>query len=292
MNKTNNLFMKKVVYVTFLILVAGNIFVARGIFAEMRPKNLALYFLDVGQGDGELIDFGDVQILVDGGKDPKVLSELGRVLTPTDRYIDLVIATHPDLDHFGGLIDVLKTYEVGAVITTGRRGVADAYSDFERVIVEKKIPEIKVFAGDEIKFEDAVIKILWPTAIAAQGKKVNESGIVFMLEKDGPPGRAGLRALYTADIGFETEEILARKYDLDAHILKVGHHGSRFSSEADFLKEVSPAVSVIEVGKNSYGHPTPSALGRLASVGSQIFRTDQSGTVKVIFDGDRLKIYD
>lgn len=274
------------VYLALIVLIAGNIFTARAIWAEIRPENLELYFLDVGQGDGQLINFGEAQILVDGGRDPKVLSELGKVLAPGDRYIDLVIATHPDFDHFGGLIDVLKTYQVGAVLTNGRRGVADSFADFEKVIAEKKIPEIKVFAGDEVKFEEAVIKILWPTANAAQGKKVNESGIVFMLEKNG------LKALYTADVGFDTEKILAGKYDLDSHVLKVGHHGSRFSSDPDFLKEISPAVSVIEVGKNSYGHPTPAALGRLASVGSQIFRTDQSGTVKIEFDGASLKVFD
>lgn len=283
---------KQYLILIFIILISTNIFVARAIYLENQPENLELYFLDVGQGDGELIDFGDVQILVDGGPNPKILSSLGKALAPTDRYIDLVIVTHPELDHFGGLTDVLKDYQVGAVISNGRRGTIGAYLDFQKVIAEEKIQEITVLAGDEIKFEDVVIKILWPTATAARGKKTNESGIVFLLEKNDPSGRAILKALYTADTGFETERILANKYDLGAHILKVGHHGSKYSTDRKFLDEVSPLVSVLEVGKNNYGHPTAEVLGRLASVGSQIFRTDQNGTVKVVFDGFSLKLFD
>ncbi len=249
-------------------------------------KNLELYFLSVGQGDSQLINFpGGVQILVDGGPDAKVLNELARAMPEMDRRIELVIATHPELDHFGGLIDVLENYEVGVVITNGRQGTAKAYLDFEKVIAEKQIPVTRLFAGDKITYESAELEILWPTVAAARGKKTNESGIVFML-KNG-----GLRALYTADIGFETEEALRRKYDLDADILKVGHHGSKYSSDKKFLEEVSPAISVIGVGKNSYGHPTGAALGRLADVRSQIFRTDNFGTIKLVFADSFLRAF-
>lgn len=274
-------------YGTLMVLVAANLFIYKAVFFGGGAENLELYFLDVGQGDSQLINLpGDVQILIDGGRGPKVLNELSKALSPGDRYIDLVIATHPDFDHFGGLIDVLKTYKVGAIITNGRKGVAAAFGDFEKVISENKIPEIHFLAGDKIKYEDAVLETLWPSPYAALGKKVNESGIVLMLEK------GGLRALYTADIGFETEEALRRKYDLVAQVLKIGHHGSRFSSSPEFLKAVNPKISVIEVGKNTYGHPTPSALGRLADIGAQIFRTDLNSTIKMIFDGEKLKIYD
>ncbi len=281
----------KFIYLALLILISANIFVWReAAFGE--NKNLELYFLDVGQGDSELIDLGSVEILVDGGKDARVLSELGRALSPGDRYIDLVISTHPDFDHFGGLIDVLENYEVGMVITNGRRGVAEAYSDFERAIAEKNIPVIQVYAGDKIQFGETVLKVLWPTKTAVAGKKVNESGIVFMLENQGPPGRASLRALYTADIGFETEQKLVKQYDLSAQVLKVGHHGSKYSTDKNFLAEVNPAISIIEVGKNSYGHPTEAVLGRLASIGAQVFRTDQNGVLKLEFSGQSLRVWD
>ena len=285
MNKSE--FNKKFLYNAILALIAGNIFIWWAVGAGGESKNLELYFLDVGQGDGQLINFRGSQILIDGGKGPKVLSELAKVLQPGDRYIDVVIATHPDFDHFGGLIDVLKTYQVGLVITNGREGVAGAYADFEKAIAENKIPEVNLFAGDKIKYQDLTLEALWPLSYqaAVNEKKVNETGMVLLLEKDG------LRALYTADIGFETEQKILKKYDLSAHILKVGHHGSKYSSGKEFLKEVQPLFSVIGVGKNSYGHPTDAALNRLADIGSQIFRTDESGTIKMIFDGESVKIY-
>ena len=82
------------------------------------------------------------------------------------------------------------------------------------------------------------------------------------------------------------------KYDLSAQVLKVGHHGSKYSTDKNFLAEVNPAISIIEVGKNSYGHPTDAVLGRLASVGAQVFRTDQNGVLKLEFDGRSLRVWD
>ncbi len=269
----------------FLVLIAANILIWQAIFVG-EVENLELYFLDVGQGDSQLINLpDDVQILIDGGRSPQVLSEIARALAPGDRYIDLVVLTHPDFDHFGGLIDVLKTYGVGAVLTNGREGVAAAFTDFKKAIDESGLQEIVLREGDRIKYGDAVIAVLSPSEERAAHKKVNESGLVLLLEK------GDFRVLYTADIGFETEQKLVKKYDLSAQVLKVGHHGSKFSSGGAFLKEIAPQVSVIEVGKNSYGHPTDAALNRLADIGSKIFRTDTGGTIKIIFDGEVLKIY-
>lgn len=276
----------KFLNVVFTVLVAANIFIWYSIAFTRESGMLQLSFLDVGQGDSQLINFKGVQMLIDGGKGPQVLLELPKLMDAGDRYIDLVIATHPDLDHFGGLIDVLKTYEVGAVITNGRKGTAGAYADFEKVIVDKGIPEINLLAGDKIRYQDIELETLWPLPRAVVGKKVNESGIVLLLKKDD------LRVLYTADIGFETEQYLVDAYDIRADVLKVGHHGSKYSSGSALLREVSPKISLIGVGKNSYGHPTDAALHRLADVSSQVFRTDQNGTLRLIFDGKSLKVYD
>ena len=167
---------KRFLYLVMVVIMAGNVFVWQAIIFDGGTENLELWFLDVGQGDSQLINLpNNVQILIDGGKGPKVLNELAKVLKPMDRYIDLVVATHPDFDHFGGLIDVLKTYQVGAVITNGRKGVAAAYADFEKVIQENGIQEINLIAGDKIKYEDAVLDVLWPLshAKAVVEKKVN-----------------------------------------------------------------------------------------------------------------------
>ena len=254
---------------------------------------MEIYFLNVGQGDAQLINYpGDAQVLIDGGRSPQVLNELVKALPSLDRYIDLIILTHPDFDHFGGLIDVLKTYQVGAVISTGRKGTSEAWADFEKAVKENGAKTVNLMQGDGIRFGDHRLYILSPSWKNLKHKKVNESGLVILQKTSAGSGGPELRILYAADIGAETEKELAKKYDLSADILKVPHHGSKFSSSAGFLQAVNPKISAIGVGKNTYGHPTDQVLNRLANIGSKIFRTDKNGTVKIIFDGEKLKIYD
>jgi len=195
------------------------------------------------------------------------------------------VMTHPQLDHYGGLIEVAKNYQIGVFLNNGYQGEYAAYFDLEKILKEKNITTITLGEGDRIKYRDAVLSVLNPSPRTLKSKDLNDTSVVLMLEK------GGLKALYTGDIGAETEQELAKKYDLDAHILKVSHHGSRFSSDIGFLKEVSPVMATIGVGKNSYGHPTPQTLARLVSIGSTVARTDKEGTIKVIYDGLNLKIY-
>jgi competence protein ComEC len=277
---------KRFLYGALIILAAGNIFIWRAIIFGGGAENPELYFLDVGQGDSQLINLpGDVQILIDGGKGPKVLNELSEILPPQDRYIDLVISTHPDFDHYGGLIDVLKTYEVGAVITNGLSSKAAAYQDFIRVIQESKIPELHLREGDRIRYQDAIFDVLAPASEDLSKKDDNDASLVLMLKK------SGLRALYTGDITAKKELNLAKKYNLSAQILKVSHHGSKYSSSSEFLKAVQPKLAIIEVGeKNQYGHPASEVLAKLTEVGSKILRTDKDQTIKIVLAENKLKI--
>ena len=276
----------KVLSVIIPVLIAVNIFVLRAIAASGNSGDLELYFLDVGQGDSELINLpGNVQIVIDGGPNVKILESLSKILAPQDRYIDLLILSHPQLDHFGGLIDVLKRYQVGAVIENGRKGTSLAYADFDQAVKENGAKRIVLSEGDNIRYHDVILKILSPSKQNLKSKELNDTVLVVMLEK------GELRALYTGDIGQRIEDELSKKYDLSAQVLKVGHHGSRFYSSTEFLKAVNPIISVIEVGKNTYGHPTPAALSRLADIGTQIFRTDRDHTVLVTLSDDRLRVY-
>ncbi len=237
----------------------------------------AIFFFDVGQGDASLIALpGGVEVLVDGGPpNGRVMSELAEALRPTDRYLDLVVMTHPELDHFGGLIEALDSYEVGAFIANGRAGKAAAYRDLRAVLGKRKVPELILGEGDSIRYRDSTFSFLAPNTDEARSKAVNDSSIVFMFEN------AGWRALFTGDIGAAVERRIAGDYALSAHLLKVSHHGSKFSSSDAFVREVSPDIAAIGVGKNSYGHPTPEALGRLARAGGVVLRTDRDGTLSV-----------
>ena len=243
------------------------------------------YFLDVGQGDGEMIRMPDnAKLLIDGGPDNSLMGELGKVLPVTDRYIDMMLMTHPQLDHFGGFIETLKNYRVGVFLGTGRAGTTGAYRELMEVIRIKQVPYVTLMEGDRITYKNIVIDVLSPNAKNLASKELNDGCLVLRVA-DG-----ATTALLTCDAGANIEQELAFKYDLSADILKAGHHGSRFSSSEEFLAMVKPKVSIIEVGKNSYGHPTQDALGRLYEAGSQIFRTDLNGLIKIVRDGDILRV--
>lgn len=267
-------------------LIAADLFVWSQIVWVKDSGSLELYFLDVGQGDSQLIIGDGIKILVDGGPaNGKVLSRLGKILPAADRYLDLVVLTHPQLDHYGGLIEVLKNYKVGAFISNGTKGDTAAYNDLRRELGGHELPYVGLMEGSRIIHGDLALNFLSPSLQNLQSGEPNDTGLVFLLEKDG------IRAVYTSDTGAAVEKHLVNKYDLRAHILKVGHHGSRFSSIPEFLQEIAPRISVIGVGKNSYGHPTQEVLGRLASVNSAIFRTDQDGTVKIEIKNGKLSVF-
>ncbi len=278
-------------YLVFLAVFAiFDFFVWRAVFANAESYETALYFLDVGQGDSQLVNLaGGVQIMIDGGPaTTRVLQELSEILPPGDTYIDLLVMTHPQLDHFGGFIDVLKKYEVGAFIGNGRKAEISAYTELENVIAEKNIPYIVLGEGDKIRYGEHVFSVLSPNTRELASKELNDTSLVIQFTS------GNLKALYTGDIGFKginVEKRLADEYDLSSSVLKVPHHGSKFSSSKAFVEDIKPAVAVIGVGKNSYGHPTKEAIARIMENGTRIMRTDQNGTIKIVVSGDKLRIY-
>lgn len=243
----------------------------------------SLYILDVGQGDSQLVQLASpegrssVEVLIDGGKDRAVLHELNEVLgNRDDKYIDIVILTHPDLDHFGGLIEVVRRYDVGVFISNGRKGTSEAFADLENVLHERNIQSISLMEGDSIRYGNHVFTIISPDKALIQSKEINEASIVTTLSS------GGVEVLFTGDIGFPAERALLRKkHNLSADILKVGHHGSKNSSSENFIAAVQPKIATIGVGKNSYGHPTPRVLETLELAGSRVYRTDTDGTIEI-----------
>lgn len=251
--------------------------------------NLQLYFLDVGQGDSELIKINDIDILIDGGSNAKVLESLSKVLPINDRYLDLVILTHPHHDHFGGLTDVLKNYQIGILIDSGFKHNIKQYQVFEKELDSQKIKRLTLRESDSIKYKDLVLEIISPAinAYPVKIKDLHNNTIVFLLKKEK------FKGLFTGDINFKVEDILRQKYgnQLAASLLKVSHHGSNNSTGSRFLKLVDPKIAVIGVGKNnSYGHPKPALLDRLEQANTQIFRTDENGTIKMTLENGQLKI--
>lgn len=277
---------KSWVVLLILFLAIFDVFVWGDIVLNKPSKNSEIYFMDVGQGDSELVILpNNIRVLIDGGPDNKVIGQLASILPATSRYLDLVILSHPQTDHFTGLIDVLKRYRVGAFIFNGNSGTAGSWSELIKIIEENKVPTIILAGADKIHYLNSQFNFLWPDKNFVHGQDLNEAALVPPLQTQKT------KILFTGDIGAETENYLMKKYNLDIDVLKVAHHGSKFSSGEKFLNAISPKIAVIEVGKNSYGHPTETVLNNLASIGAQIFRTDKDGMVKLVIDGQGINIF-
>lgn len=264
--------MKKVSYGILGILA----FLTLEMWGEVMAKDKVVFF-DVGQGDSIFIESSSGhQILIDGGPGSRVLENLSRELPFWDRSLDLVILTHPDYDHISGLIDVLQRYDVDAVLWNG---VVRETSEYDAWMRELEYVERVVIADGRgrVAWDRFELEILHPFE-SREGEVMeasNDTSIVAKLTG----GKKSV--LLTGDISGSVERQIALAYpDLKADVLKVAHHGSRFSSNPIFLTKVQPSLAVIEVGEgNSYGHPAPSVLALLAQYGIQVLRTDEEGDI-------------
>lgn len=278
--------MKKVYKILLILLI-----LIMGIFLYIKitkaNHRFEVIFFDIGQGDAALIKFDDgKKMLVDCGPDRKILSKLGRALPFYDRDIDYLLATHPDLDHYGGCVDVLKNYNVREIIINGRKKEHDPYWRVWDQAVKDEGAIIKIIDRREQRvIASSTLEFLSPDkslAVDTSADDSNNYSVVFKLKN----GRTSF--LFTGDMEQPLENALAQKYcstpisgcpTLQADILKIGHHGSDSSSGQDFLNLVKPRVAIISSGKNKYGHPSLRVLKKLERVGAEILRTDEVGDI-------------
>lgn len=247
---------------------------------QVQPgSQLEAHFIDVGQGDAILIQYNGKNMLIDAGDRGYGSTVVSYLRQQGVSRLDYVVATHPHADHIGGMTDVLDAFPVGRFIYSGNPHTSKTYENMLIAIDEKNIPFTAAERGETIDFDPAVsIQILNPGPQLTGD--LNEDSVVLKLEY----GQVAF--LLVGDAGISTENIIMTRYDLDSEILKVGHHGSRYSSGASFLAAVSPEVSIIMVGEgNRYGHPTDEVLDRLQAIGSQVYRTDRHGTIVIATDG-------
>ena len=249
---------------------------------------LHVWFLDVGQGDATLIQAPNgSQVLIDGGPDNKVLQELGRIMPFSDHSIDAVVLTHPHADHLRGLIEVLKNYEVGKVLENKIPCNSPECAEWDKA--EQKSETVQAEAGQIIDLgSGAKLKVVYarqPDARADAAKNAHDYMLVTELEYGGES------VLLTGDAEKKIEQILAASGDLRARFLKVGHHGSKTSTTAQFLDIVKPELAFIELGaRNQYGFPHPEVMKRLEDFGIKYYRTDIEGTIELTLDGENYKV--
>jgi len=263
-----------------LILFLANLTI--WFFEFSLPKdNLEIKFFDVGQGDSIFIRTpSNYRILIDGGPNNKVVNYLDSELPIWDRKLDLIILTHPQSDHLFGLIEVVKRFKVGKLLISGVEGSSSVYKLWIKTLHEYKIKPIIVTESSNLIISDKVkFDILWPLENFPKVSDLNEAAIVFRLSY------GNFDTLFTADAD---QKVQPYKGDLSGiEVLKVPHHGSKTGMSDDFIEKVRPKVSVITVGKNTYGHPGVKTINQLNKFGSKIFRTDQNGTIEIVSDGNR-----
>ncbi len=275
------------------VLFILNIFAWKEVFAIVGPNYLTVSVLDVGQGDSIFIQTPAMRtVLIDGGPDAQVMTRLQKLLPFWENHLDVVVLTHPDADHLNGLLYVLQKYKVDYIVWTGVVRNGAQYEKWIELVSKAKENGTKIVIvklGDQIKNGNVLMNIVNPFEdVSGQYLKTttNETGIIMEVSyKEN-------YFLLTADVGFKTEQMLLKnKVDINSDVLKVGHHGSKYSTGEEFLRAVNPKIAVISVGgKNTYGHPTAEVLQKLEKFGIKTFRTDQDGTVQMLSDGNNIQV--
>lgn len=300
-------FMRKILLSFAIMLLVANIAVWHAVYVENRRKYLTVAFMDVGQGDAIFIETPNGnQVVIDGGPSSKILNELGALMPWYDKTIDMLVITNPDKDHIAGFVDVLRRFRISYLLESGTKNKSLVHQTVQELVAEKNIE--KIIAGRGMKFfldEDAILTVLFPDKDVSK-EKPNDGSIVMRLKY----GDTEIMLTGDAPISVEKHLISLSKFglgeskfgesktqpagpvgselesELESDILKVGHHGSKTSTSAEFLTAVDPKYAVISSGKeNKYGHPSEETLATLKKRDLKILRTDELGTIVMKSDG-------
>lgn len=257
--------------------------------ANLTPMPVNVFYIDIGQGDCELIHTENANILIDAGENlpensAKIISfakQLG-----VEKF-DYVIATHPHSDHIGAMADVLREIPADSIImpylSEENIPTTRIYEDLLDTIEELNIPVIEAEAGASYEIDGLTLEILSPLE---QDENLNNMSVVVKMTY----GDSSYLFEGDAESGAE-HEILESGADVQADILKAGHHGSRTSSSKDYLRAVDPEIAVISCGEgNSYGHPHQQTLEKFRENGITFYRTDTQGTITIGTDGEKYEV--
>lgn len=282
----------------FLLLPKDLVAKAEGLLAGVvgseavsgRDGLLTVAFLDVGQGDAIYIETPDgVQMLIDGGHDATILSQLSAVMPLFDRTLDVVLATHSDLDHIGGLVDVLNRYQVASIVRTENKNDTSATELFLELENQEESSLHIAKAGQQLQLgASTTLSVISPLGDPREWES-NTASIVAQLEY------SDVSFMFTGDAPIGIEDYLVSSYGslLRSDVLKLGHHGSKTSSGDLFLKAVAPSYAIVSAGAdNSYGHPHAEVVDRVERTGAEILNTALEGTIIFKSDGERIWVVD
>ncbi len=270
-------------------------------FQHLPDGKLHIVFCDVGQGDATYIKFpGGKDMLIDGGpggKTPKVLGCLAKHMSIFDREIDVIVLTHPQEDHLGGLSEIVKRYRVQHFVYSGSNASTEGFLALKKLIQENNIRERIVATGEEISIGAAQLVVLFPQKMVFAGHGTsnvlgatdgNESCIVLQLSY------GSFDALLMGDADSQIDpELIKRPFQRQGklEVLRVPHHGSKTGMTDAFLSWTGTVdTAIISVGKNTYGHPAQETMIQLSNRNIQIKRTDQEGDIEIVTNGNTWSI--
>ena len=248
---------------------------------KINPNNLVIHFVDVGQGDCILIGQNNEYVLIDAGnnEDGQLLVEYFKELGV--KKFKYVIGTHAHEDHIGGIDNIINNFELDKfympdVITTTK-----TFEDVLEALLKKQKAFDTPKIGDKFKLNDLEFEVLY---LGTDKSDLNDTSIVLKLTYKNTT------YLFMGDATSKVEKILINEgKDLSSDVLKVGHHGSQYSSTATFLKKVNPSYAVIQVGQdNEYDHPKQVTLDKLNKLNTLTYRTDEQGTIILTSDGENI----
>jgi competence protein ComEC len=249
----------------------------------MEMEEMKVHFIDVGQGDSILIETPNgSKMLIDGGVPSKGNEVVSYLKEEGITTIDLLVSTHPDIDHIGGLIRVIEEIKVKKILDSGKLHTTKTYFRYLNKIKQEEIPVQLARTGQRLYLDGNIsIKILNKYNFM---KTSNQSSLVLLLQY------GVIDLLMMGDVGIDQEQRLMDKYNLRSEIIKVAHHGSGTSSSYEFLKEVSPETAILTYGPyNHFGHPVSRVIDNLQQTGATIYSTAKSGNIIITTNG---KSYD
>lgn len=252
---------------------------------------LRIWFLNVGQGDAVLMQVPDGGwVLTDGGPGSAVVQELSRIIPFYDREIELVILSHPHADHLDGLLHVFQRYHVQNLLLTG---VKYDYVGYERLLQLAKDNGVRLLypkSGVDFRIGKVGIDMIYPSEslVGRSFSNVNNSSIVYRLIY------GDFVAIFSGDLEDTVEDELVKQVglNLDAELMKAGHHGSKTSNTQAFVERISPDFAVISCGvDNKFKHPFAGTLETFHDMGIRLSRTDVDGPVGFVVSGEAPRLF-
>ena len=247
--------------------------------------NIELHFLDVGQGDSTLVILPNGKtMLIDAGTSEHGSTVVNYLKTLKISKIDYLVMTHPDADHIGGMSKVIDNFDIGTIYMTDKISTTKTFEDL-LLKIESKDLKITTPKANDIISESDDFKLMFLSPIKNYNENNEMSLVIHIKHKNNA-------FLLMGDAGTKVEnDLLNSNSNLNADLIKIGHHGSTYSSSVRFIEKVSPQFAVISSGKNNrYGHPSPITLETLVKNGVIIYRTDDLGHIVAVSDGNSIKI--